>query len=448
MAFTFVDLFAGIGGFHAALSHAGGVCVMASEIDQRAARVYELNWDVSPARDSGRPAIEGDIVPLTEPRVAAHVPHHDVLAAGFPCQPFSKSGQQRGVDEARGTLFFNILRLIEERRPSVVLLENVRNLAGPRHRDTFSTIVRLLREQGYRVSSTPTVFSPHLLSPELGGTPQVRDRVFIAATYVGRERALAETDVPRTVEYRPTEGWDTSSWRIDDYLDPDHEIPDLARYKLTPEERQWVRTWDEFVKTVTDLRGEKLPGHPIWAEYFRKVHQDELVGLPDWKAAYIRKNETLYLENQRTIARWMTKHDHLLRFPVSRRKLEWQAQRLGSLDETVMHFRPSGIRAKAPTYLPALVAMNQSSVIGARGRRITPREAARLQGLPRDFDFGQQAQSHSYRQLGNAIAVGAAWHVLREHVRQNVADLPPRLVGSILGAPATPVPSVASRVAV
>ena len=154
MSFDYVDLFAGIGGFHAALAHGGGRCVCVSEIDGRAAEVYRRNWsgDVDPL--PGRPLIEGDIVPLTEVSPVL-LPHHDVLAAGFPCQPFSKSGQQRGVNEARGTLFWNILRVLEDRQPSVIILENVRNLAGPRHRKTWSTMIRLLRDVGYRVSSTP-----------------------------------------------------------------------------------------------------------------------------------------------------------------------------------------------------------------------------------------------------------------------------------------------------
>ena len=196
-SFTFSDLFAGIGGFHAALHAAGGTWAFASEIDADAAAVYDHNW-LRPLRESGAqlpPGVEsfrvsGDIVPLTDPEVT--VPHADVLAAGFPCQPFSKSGYQRGMDETRGTLFWNIATILEdpERRPSVVMLENVRNLAGPRHRDTtFKTIVKTLRELGYRTASEPAVFSPHLLPRHLGGRPQVRERVFILAHYVGVEAA-------------------------------------------------------------------------------------------------------------------------------------------------------------------------------------------------------------------------------------------------------------------
>ena len=116
--FSYVDLFAGVGGFHAALGALGGECVFASEIDEAAKAVYEHNWKME---------VAGDIVPLTEGQMA--VPAHDVLAAGFPCQPFSKSGFQRGMDETRGTLFWNICRVLEERQPAVILLENVRNLS-------------------------------------------------------------------------------------------------------------------------------------------------------------------------------------------------------------------------------------------------------------------------------------------------------------------------------
>src|SRR5689334_16927372 len=190
--FTFSDLFAGVGGFHAALHAAGGRWVFASEIDPDAAAVYDYNW-LRPLRESGakmpkgvKLEVSGDIVPWTDPEV--RVPHADVLAAGFPCQPFSKSGYQRGMEETRGTLFWNIARILgdPEKRPAVVLLENVRNLAGPRHRDTtFKTIVTTLRQLGYRTASEPAVFSPHLLPRELGGRPQVRERVFILAHYVG-----------------------------------------------------------------------------------------------------------------------------------------------------------------------------------------------------------------------------------------------------------------------
>src|SRR6478735_332101 len=204
-AFTFVDLFAGIGGFHAALSAFGGECVYSVEKDPAAAAVYERNWGLNPL---------GDIVQDTVGKM--RVPRHDVLAAGFPCQPFSKSGFQRGMDEARGTLFWNILRILEARRPTVVLLENVRNIYGPRHKHEWGVIVRSLRELGYQVSSRPIVFSPHLLPPERGGRPQVRERVFIMATYVGARSS--HIDVDPSVPHLPVDGWSPSEWDLEAHL--------------------------------------------------------------------------------------------------------------------------------------------------------------------------------------------------------------------------------------
>jgi DNA (cytosine-5)-methyltransferase 1 len=423
--FTFADLFAGIGGFHAALSALQGEAWFASEIDRQARLVYERNW---------RTPVDGDIVQLTEGRMA--VPPHDVLAAGFPCQPFSKSGYQRGMSETRGTLFWNICRVLEERRPTVLLLENVRNLAGPRHRDTtWRTIVACLRDLGYRVSDTPAVFSPHLLPPHLAGRPQVRERGFITATYVGRDRAWRETATPPIVSPRPVDGWDPAEWDLAKHLplQDDDEIDDLSRYRLSDAETEWIDAWDELISLIrADLKDDRLPGFPIWADEF--VHPKDLVipaGTPAWKANFLKKNAEFYARHQRAIESWLPRVQH---FPPSRRKLEWQAQEPSSLWETVMHFRPSGIRAKRPTYLPALVAITQTSIIGERLRRITPREAARLQGLPDWFEFGAQNDAATYRQLGNGVNVGVAYHVFREHVlrdRDDIGDRVPDLVESV-----------------
>ena len=429
--FTFVDLFAGIGGFHAALSALGGSCVYASEIDPDASAVYQRNWGLQPA---------GDIVAATTG--CMDVPAHDVLAAGFPCQPFSKSGYQRGMDEARGTLFWNICRVLEQRHPSVVLLENVRNLAGPRHAHEWDVIVRSLRELGYRVSSTPAVFSPHLLPPEHGGRPQVRERVFVLAAYVG---GLQDIDVDPVVRNKPLPGWEPASgWdvRRDLPLDEKLTAADAAKVALSGPEVEWIDAWDDFCQTLRQDGAIRLPGFPVWADAF--VTTDDLVideTTPRWKADFLRKNALLYTTHRRAIDAWLDRWNGLEHFPASRRKLEWQAQDAPSLWETVMHFRPSGIRAKRPTYLPALVAITQTSIVGNRRRRITTREAARLQGLPEWFDFGDQRDALTYRQLGNGVNVGVAHHVLREHVLQHrelIGMHAPGLVAAVGDAPPSP----------
>ncbi len=427
-SFRFVDLFAGIGGFHAALSALGGECVYASEIDSDAAEVYRENWGVRPG---------GDIVEATTGRM--DVPQHDVLAAGFPCQPFSKSGYQRGMDEARGTLFWNICRVLEERRPRVVLLENVRNLAGPRHAHEWDVIVRSLREIGYRVSSTPAVFSPHLLPPHLGGRPQVRERVFVAATYVG---GLQDIDVPPVVANRPVDGWDPQQWDLRHHLPLDMELASAANVatRLTAAEVEWIDAWDDFCQTLRRDGAIRLPGFPVWADHFVLPKNLALDGLPSWKAEFLRKNSLLYATHRRAIDSWLKRWGSLDHFPASRRKLEWQAQDARSLWDTIMHFRPSGIRAKRATYVPALVAITQTSIYGPGRRRITTREAARLQGLPENFTFGDQRDALTYKQLGNGVNVGAAYHVLRKHVLENRELLSgsPGLLDSVRASPESP----------
>ncbi|WP_127125132.1 DNA (cytosine-5-)-methyltransferase [Georgenia sp. SYP-B2076] len=448
--FTFVDLFAGIGGFHSVLSHAGGRCVYVSEIDDAARSTYVHNW-VTPLPEKMRPTINTDINLATpDEGLDPDFPENfGVLAAGFPCQPFSKSGHQHGMEEARGTLFWNIARILEERHPPVILLENVRNLVGPRHRHEWDVIIDTLRELGYRVSSKPTVFSPHFLPPSMGGTPQVRERVFILGTYIGPERVKEEIktrgDVPPTLTRGPVNGWDPRNWDVEWVLDDDADIENIDRYRLTTAETkpetEWINVWDDLVQRMWAYRGERLPGFPLWADAWvpeSSLNPNELDLLPPWKADFLIKNARFYDQHRDIITAWRTANPNFNQFPPSRRKLEWQAQDATSLWETVMHFRPSGIRAKAPTYVPALVAITQTSIVGKRRRKITPHEAARLQGLPRWFDFANAREALSYKQVGNGVAAGAAWYVFRAHVERDQDDLPRALVRAVLDAPLNP----------
>lgn len=467
-SFTFSDLFAGIGGFHAALHAAGGRWAFASEIDEAASKVYDYNW-LRPLREAGAdlpPGVDsfevsGDIVALTDPAVL--VPHSDVLAGGFPCQPFSKSGFQRGMEETRGTLFWNIARILADPdvRPSVVLLENVRNLAGPKHRDTtFRTIVRTLRELGYRTADEPAVFSPHLLPRHLGGRPQVRERVFILAHYVGQEAAQdpANFDDPIVSPRSLDLDWSKERWDLDSDLPLESDQHVDPKYSLESAELKMIDTWDRLLTDVAErlLPGERLPGFPIWYDSFQRLDEAEdqieaaaLAGtpVPRWKQDFLRKNAIFWERHHEVIL----KYSHLLdSFPPSRRKFEWQAGEHRPLAETIMHFRPSGIRAKQPNYVPALVAITQTSILGNR-RRLTPRETARLQGLPDSFEFRQtasaagdalrQKDSASYKQMGNGVNVGAAYFVFRQYVlrhEEEIQRFAPHVVAAVRDAPDSP----------
>jgi len=414
MSFKFVDLFAGIGGFHGALSALGGQCVYASEIDKDAARIYNRNWGIQPA---------GDIT-LAANETTMEVPEHDVLVGGFPCQPFSKSGKQQGMDETRGTLFWNIAKIIEVRKPKIVLLENVRNIAGPRHMHEWEVIIKTLRQLGYRVSSQPLVVSPHRIHPGFGGRPQVRERVFIAATRTDRPGALLgeEPGVPNLQQFE--NGWNIQDWKLAKDLPLDTKLTSAEKKEsaLTKTELGWIDAWDEFVLLYKEQHpGENLPGFPLWADEW--IHTSELKiprGTPDWKRNFLQKNAEFYTTNKKFIDKWLSKHNQLRDFPPSRRKLEWQAQDAKSLRDTVMHFRPSGIRAKRATYLPAMVAITQTSILGKQGRRISTREGMRLQGLPEWFDFLDQAPSKTFKQLGNGVNIAAVYNVMKALVIRDI----------------------------
>ncbi len=408
MSLSFIDLFAGIGGFHEALEPIGAKCVFASEIDQNARTVYMMN-----RMNSFDGEFNEDFNDIFTSNVRSRVPKHDILTAGFPCQPFSKSGFQRGISDIRGNHFLGIARIIEERRPRVVFLENVRNLVGPRHHDTWVTIRSILRGLGYLLPDFPTIYSPHLIPSELGGTPQSRERVYIVAVRDDR-RNKSEIILTNPLTNKPYGEWDPTKWNLKKtILENDRDIKDLDSYRLTEEETIAIEIWEEFLHLTGADSGRRLPGFPLWADEFR-VKRSTTHELPSWKVSFIKQNHQFFLDNRNHLKTWISDNNRLRHMPASKRKMEWQADDMASIWDGLIQFRPSGIRVKKATYAPALVAMNQTSIYGPRHRRLTVREAARLQGFNDSLDFGSQPNSVSYRQLGNAIAPKTALFVLRE----------------------------------
>lgn len=159
--FTFIDLFAGIGGFRIAMQNLGGKCVFSSEIDRYAKKTYELNFGEVPF---------GDITKINE----KDIPEHDILCGGFPCQAFSIAGKRKGFEETRGTLFFDIARIIKEKKPKAFFLENVKGFRNHDKGRTLETILATLREDlDYFVPE------PEIMNAKDFGVPQNRERIFI-----------------------------------------------------------------------------------------------------------------------------------------------------------------------------------------------------------------------------------------------------------------------------
>ena len=435
--FRFVDLFAGLGGFHAALSAEGHECVFASELDEELRRLYIANHRMDPS------LVAGDISESWK-----QTPRHDVLCAGFPCQPFSKSGAQRGrSDVTRGTLFDHVLEIARTRKPRLILLENVGNFA--RHDDgrTWNVIRTSLESLGYSVRGTDhKADGGHgLISPHHFGHPHHRERFFVIA---------ARWQLPTDPFPRSKGGPTADSLRA--LLDHPDELTaaDRAETALSAQQVACIELWNALLKRIqADV---PLPSFPIWGDeigakypYVRKTpwelprgrlrsvvtdaddgarytHSQLLQLLPSyarvpgpfplWKQRFIRRNRDWFSSLNGALTEHWTKK--LRALPPSLRKLEWNCQGEDrDLWTTILQFRPSGLRAKRFDAIPALVAMTttQIPILGPQRRYITRREGLRLQGLSPDLKLPVRRQA-AFRALGNAVHVDVIRRIFREAV--------------------------------
>lgn len=161
--FTFIDLFAGIGGFRMAMQNLGGKCVFSSEWDEQAQKTYLLNYGEVPFGD------------ITKKEIKSYIPNNfDILCAGFPCQPFSLAGKRLGFEETRGTLFFDVAEILKKKRPKAFFLENVKGLLAHDKGNTINTILNILRNDlDYYVPTPQIINAMHF------GVPQHRERIYI-----------------------------------------------------------------------------------------------------------------------------------------------------------------------------------------------------------------------------------------------------------------------------
>ena len=375
-SFKFIDLFSGIGGFHQAMTSLGGECVLASEIDKSCNKLYKQNYGISS---------DINIRDLKE----EDIPYHDVLCAGFPCQAFSKAGKQEGLeDKTRGTLFFEIVRILKYCHTPYIILENVKNLVTHDDGNTWRIIQESLKELGYRTTEEPLILSPHYF-----GIPQIRERVIILGKYDPDN--ISE---PLNIDLGKYSSKEDNS--IYDVLEED-EVD--SSYYISKYEEMVLAAWDEFYQGIK----LKVIGFPIWADFFK--YNGSLNSLPKWKAGFIKKNKKLYKDNKEFIDSWLKKYNNLKGFIPTHHKMEWQCgEKISSLWEGVIQFRPSGVRVKKPDCFQALVAIVQIPIVGRYRRRITVEEAARLQSFPTDGDnafiFGDDKQQ-SYKQLGNSVNI-------------------------------------------
>ncbi len=248
----FIDLFAGIGGFHVAFHNAGTECVFVSEWDNPAQKTYRHNfYKISPeVFNLGN--FTGDITKVDPKKI----PDFNILTAGFPCQPFSQAGFKKGFNEARGTLFFNIAKIIDEKKPDAFFLENVRHLFKHDNGKTFETIKRIITEElGYS-------FFPHIVKASDFGLPQHRPRLFM----VGFKNKKIDFKFPeplKKLKYNMSDIFNGSC---------DKEIGYTLRVGGRGSKITDRRNWDAYrvngkVVQLGSKEGLKMQGFPDWFQF-------------------------------------------------------------------------------------------------------------------------------------------------------------------------------------
>lgn len=440
MRYKFIDLFAGLGGFHLALSRLGCECVFASELRADLRKLYKVNFPGVPLND--------DITKIHP----EDVPPHDILCGGFPCQPFSQAGKRQGFydEKNRGNLFNYICNIVDYHKPRYIILENVSNLKGHDNGNTWDVISHRLDSLGYDVKES-------IISPHEFGIPQHRGRIYI----VGINRSfgnLDEFNFPQPTK----EKCDIRS--IIDENDADF-------IKLKDSTREQLSVWQEFIDN-TIKSGQNIPTFPIWAMEFGATYDysiapafqsiDMLVGkrgqlgkeicgtsvaeclsklppysrssrtksFPQWKIRYIAENRNFYQRNKSWLKDWMKKVE---KYENSHLKFEWNCGKTAEpiLQDKIIQFRASGIRVKLPTYAPALnlvgtqvpiipwVKLPIDSIKPGEpeyGRYLTVSEAAKLQGMDSiDFISNRSilSQNRAYEALGNAVNVDVVYLIAK-----------------------------------
>lgn len=427
--FTFIDLFAGLGGFHLAMEKLGGKCVFASELKEDLRILYKENYGIDCFGDINTVDIENDI-----PK------NFDMLCAGFPCQPFSKAGKQQGFNDEkdRGNLFWKIMEILKAKTPEYILLENVQNLQTHDNGNTWE-VIRTHLKTLYDVDCD-------IISPHNFGIPQHRKRIYIVGRLWDKgglkdfhfppheekvecniKQIITEDDNSDFMSLREQTRKHLKAWQ--DFLDlltknkiPIPSFPIWAmewganyNYEKTPPCRQHKKTLEgKRGKFGVPLQGsfdDMFLQLPIYAQAVMKPNEE----FPDWKKNFIKWNRDFYNAHKDVLDSWLPKIQRS-GFENSHQKFEWNCgidkNAKPTLEDKIVQFRPSGIRVKLPTYSPALVLTTTQIPIfpwiktpdGKQGRYMTKKEAARLQGME-ELKNVPNTISEAFRAFGNAVNV-------------------------------------------
>jgi DNA (cytosine-5)-methyltransferase 1 len=413
----FVDLFAGIGGirlgFEQAMQELGieSACVLSSEIDPHAQETYELNFGHKPA---------GDIYGIKQ------FPEFDFLLAGFPCQPFSYAGKQKGFVDTRGTLFFEIERLLKEHRPKGFLLENVRGLTSHDKGRTFQTILENLKALNYGVSYL-------ILNSSNFGVPQNRVRVYILGLDNRQPVLSLQSDLGAT---------DSHDFKrtIDQPSLFEHYTTSVVGDILEENPGRKYDCSDDFksrLLKLVDGQPEKLHGYRLidhrngnsfhsWELGIKgECDQSEIEFMNALIANRRKKKFGAHQDGKKlTLAEIKTFFDR-----PDLKKIMDGLMIKGYLKETNGRFNPVAgnmsfevFKFLDPKSISITLVSSDAHKLGVvhngRMRRITPRECARLQGFPDSF-VHHPKDIYAYRQFGNSVSVPVVKQVILDFFRHS-----------------------------
>jgi DNA (cytosine-5)-methyltransferase 1 len=259
----YISLFAGIGGFDLALDKLGHECVYTNEWDKHTAKVYETRFN--------RPVDTTDIRKVS----TEEIPEHDLLVGGFPCQAFSIAGKRLGFDDTRGTLFFEIARILKDKQPKYFILENVKGLISHNSGQTFRTIIATIAELGYDCQW-------NVLNSKNFGVPQNRERVYIVGHLRGISRpevfSFTKSDsnsdetskkdnITRTITTTHAHSWGWNiSYVINQLTKPPHSSQrvygtDGIAPTVTTGKKVWIPE-NTLLRRLTEVECERLQGFP------------------------------------------------------------------------------------------------------------------------------------------------------------------------------------------
>lgn len=326
--FRFIDLFAGIGGIRLPFQELGGECVFSSEWDKFAQVTYAANYGEVPS---------GDITKIA----AADIPDHDVLLAGFPCQSFSQAGLKRGFNDTRGTMFFEIQRILAEKRPKAFLLENVKQLRGHDKGKTLATILDILK--GENTNDLPD---------DVPMSDDARKALSKKLNYWVDFRVLRAADfgVPQNRERIFIVGFDLN------YFGENCNFDELFEWPIPPKTETKVGAILEKLDQQSEGKDQYTISDTLWAGHQRR------------KAQHVNKGNgfgySLYDEN--------SSHTNTI---------------------------------SARYYKDGSEILIDQSKLGKNPRKLTPRECARLQGFPENYVVDAVSHGQIYKQFGNSVCV-------------------------------------------